>query len=192
MQWVMVEHRGKTTEMMNKKEVQIQKLVRTEWPPHEKWANGWCNDRKTGNVQHSVEAVTGRVTGVKSCYKLTKFSQKITWNKMASVTWISWKRNVKKKKCFENLKLMLTVSVYYINTRRFAHHEHKTDSRIVAENCCLSKIEHSIKKRGTGANTVNFLNEERCLEILVQVVTLSKFLFTFWLYLGSYYSIWLF
>ena len=74
---------------------------------------------------------------------------------------------------------MLTVSVYYITTCRFAHHEHKTDSRIVAESCCLSNIQHSIKKKGTRANTVNFLNEERCLEILVQVVTLSKFLCTF-------------
>ena len=60
-----------------------KRFISKNWPevnghPCEKWANGWCNDR-TGNVQYSVEAVTGRVTGVKSCYKLTKFSQKITW-----------------------------------------------------------------------------------------------------------------
>ena len=51
---------------------------------------------------------------------------------------------MKKNKMFEEHKLMLTVSVYYINTSRFAHHEHKTDSRIMAERCCLSNIEHSI------------------------------------------------
>lgn len=101
------------------------------------------------------------------------------------------KQTWRKIKCFEEPETDVNCICIDINTCRFAHHEHKTDSRIVAESCCLSNIQHSIKQR-QGANSVNFLNEERCLEILVQVVTLAKFLCTFWLYLGFYYSIYLF
>ena len=77
---------------------------------------------------------------------------------------------MKKNKHFEEPETNINCICININTGRFAHHEHKTDSRIFAESCCLSNIKHSIKNGRTGTNTVNFLNEERCLEILLQVV----------------------
>ena len=79
MQWVKMEHIGK----------------KKKW----KWWNKKGSYPKTGqkwmaihvksepmygvmiegrNVQYSVEAVTGRVTKVKSCYTLTKIFQKVT------------------------------------------------------------------------------------------------------------------
>ena len=33
----------------------------------EKWASGGRNEKRAGNIQDDVEAVTGRITGVKSC-----------------------------------------------------------------------------------------------------------------------------
>ena len=73
---------------------------------------------------------------------------------------------MKQIKCFEEPETDVNCVCIHINTCRFSHHEHKTNSTIVAESCCLSNIEHSIiLKKG---QAVNFLNEERCLEILVQ------------------------
>ena len=64
-----------------------------------------------------------------------------------------------------------------MNTFTYTHHEHKRNSPTVAEIASVLSREHSMvkRRRRRKANAVNFLNEERFLEILVHIVTFSKF-----------------
>lgn len=81
----------------------------------------------------------------------------------------------------------------HLNTFTCIHGEHKINSPIVAEISSVLSRDHSIlKKERIKREIQSILNEERVLEILVQVVTFSKFcvLFYFiWALISHYASL---
>ena len=77
----------------------------------------------------------------------------------------------------------------HLNTFTCIHGEHKINSPIVSDIASVLSKDHSILKKERKRikrEMQSILNEERFLEILVQVVTFFKFFILFLFYLGSY------
>lgn len=71
----------------------------------------------------------------------------------------------------------------HLNTFTCIHGEHKINSTIVAEISSVLSRDHSIlKKERIKREIQSILNEERFLEILVQVITFSSFVYFFILF----------